>query len=328
MPTQLPQDVVSQHTALTRGCGVIDVSDRSLIELTGKDRQSFLHNMCTNDIKRLTPGDGCEALFTNPQGKVLGHVFVFCQADSLVIDTVPGQSSALLAHLDRYLIREDVQLHDRSDQWSELLVSGTESPRVLESLMGDEPPQQPMSHSTTAIRGAEVRVCYSQFSGKHSYFIRCAATVLQSVMQALEAGGATKCGADAMDIARIETGSPLYGRDITERNLPQEVGRDDPAISFVKGCYIGQETVARIDALGHVNWLLVGVKFTGDEVPTSGTELSRDEKVVGHVTSAAFSPRLNTPIALAYVRRGSTEAGTALESSIGSSEVIKLPLDE
>ncbi len=142
----------------------------------------------------------------------------------------------------------------------------------------------------------------------------------------LVAAGATECRPAAFDAARIEWGFPLYGVDITDKNLPQEVARDALAISFVKGCYLGQETVARIDALGHVNKLLVGVRFHGATVPSPDTELSAAGQTVGHVTSATYSPRLSAPLALAYVRRGSNEPGTKLSSALGDAAVVRLPV--
>jgi folate-binding protein YgfZ len=125
---------------------------------------------------------------------------------------------------------------------------------------------------------------------------------------------------------RIEYGMPLYGRDITLENLPQEVNRNAQAISFTKGCYLGQETVARIDALGHVNRLLVVVKFAGERIPSPGDELQIEGKPVGQVTSAAFSPRVSKPLALAYVRTASAAPGTRLASPVGDAEVVALPL--
>jgi folate-binding protein YgfZ len=121
---------------------------------------------------------------------------------------------------------------------------------------------------------------------------------------------------------------PSYGVDFNEENLPQEVGRDRQAISFTKGCYLGQETVARIDALGHVNLRLAGVRFFGSDVPASGTELTREGRSVGSVSSAAFSPKLEAPIALAMIRREAMSPGTRLESSSGACEVTALPITQ
>jgi folate-binding protein YgfZ len=133
-------------------------------------------------------------------------------------------------------------------------------------------------------------------------------------------------GEDPFHTARIEAGTPLFGIDFDDQNLPQEIGRDREAISFTKGCYLGQETVARIDALGHVNQQIVGIRFHGSDVPGVGTQLLRGGAVVGKVTSPAFSPKLNCAIALAMVRREVTADGTSLTCQTGDCEVIRLPL--
>ena len=138
---------------------------------------------------------------------------------------------------------------------------------------------------------------------------------------------AKPCGHQSVEMARIEAFTPDYGRDISADNLPQEVARDARAISFVKGCYIGQETVARLDARGHVNRTLVGVRFDGATVPEPGTELTGETgKVMGRVTSAAFSPTFAAPLALAYLRRESNQPGTKLQSAGGAGEVVALPV--
>jgi folate-binding protein YgfZ len=134
------------------------------------------------------------------------------------------------------------------------------------------------------------------------------------------------CSCEALEIVRIEQGYPWFGVDISEDNLPQEVGRNLKAISFTKGCYLGQETVARIDALGHVNKTLCGVAFNGEALPTAGLELFAADKVVGQITSACWSPKLGRPLALAYVRRGQQTPGTKLTSSLGEAEVVALPV--
>jgi folate-binding protein YgfZ len=147
------------------------------------------------------------------------------------------------------------------------------------------------------------------------------------VWKVLTGGGAHPCGRRAFDTARIEAGFPIYGRDISERNLPQEVARDELALSFVKGCYIGQETVARIDALGHVNRLLRGIKLHSDHVPADGTELRAAGQTIGEITSATCSPLLAAPMALAYIRRGYDQPGTRLECEHGAAEVVRLPVE-
>ena len=280
----LSPQLLAEYEALMRGSGVVDVSDRTKLELRGEDRAKFLHNFCSNDIKRLQPGESCEAFVCNVKGHVIAHINVLCRENALWLDTVPGQGERLAAHLDRYLIREDVQIADRTADFAAFIVTA-------ENADGFQIPVAP---------GAR--------------------------LQWMETGSQPKgivCSHEALEIVRIEQGCPWFGIDISEENLPQEVNRNSQAISFTKGCYLGQETVARIDALGHVNKTLCQVAFAGQVVPAPGLELSSADKVVGHVTSAAWSPKFNAPLALAYVRRGHNTAGTILSSSAGEATVIE-----
>jgi folate-binding protein YgfZ len=157
------------------------------------------------------------------------------------------------------------------------------------------------------------------------YALVAAAGDIEPLSAALSAAGARAVPAASLEILRIEAGFPVFGRDISEQNLPQEVNRDDRAISFTKGCYLGQETVARIDALGHVNRLLCGLRFAERTVPPIGLQLEQTGQAVGRVTSAAWSPRLGAAIALGYLRRGAHEPGAKLGSSAGEATVEALP---
>lgn len=316
----------SEHQALTRGAGLVDLTERTRIELTGDDRASFLHNLSTNDIKGLAAGSGCEAFLLNARGHVLGHVFVICRPQSLVIETVPGQQESLLAHLDRYLIREKVELHPRTADWGELLLAGPRAAELLSSLLGAPPPAKRLANIVAQWRDQPLPVVRVEMTQPGGYLIFCTQDSASAVADALVAHGAVRCSSTAFDAARIEAGFPWYGRDITDKTLPQEVARDQLAISFKKGCYIGQETVARIDALGHVNKSLVCVRFDRPEVPPDGAELRLSGDIVGQITSAVFSSRLGSALGLAYVRRGSDRAGVKLESAFGAAEVVALPL--
>lgn len=316
----------SEHHALTRGAGLVDLTERTRIELTGDDRASFLHNLSTNDIKGLAAGLGCEAFLLNARGHVLGHVFVICRPQSLVVETVPDQEESLLAHLDRYLIREKVALHPRTDDWGELLLAGPRAADLLSSLLGAPPPAERLWHIEAQWQGQPLTVVRVEMTHPGGYLIFYPQAAASTVVDALVALSAVVCSATAFDAARIEAGFPWYGRDITDKTLPQEVARDQMAISFKKGCYIGQETVARIDALGHVNKSLVGVRFDGVGVPPADAELRSSGEIVGQLTSAAFSRRLGSALGLAYVRRGSDRAGVKLESAFGAAEVVELPL--
>lgn len=311
-----------EYFALTEGAGIVDMSERSRLEATGDDRRSFLHKLSTNDVNGLTDGGGCEAYFLDARGHVLGHAFLISTRQSVVIETVSGRNEALLAHLDRYLIREKVELRDRTPDWAELLVAGARSQEVLTTLAAGELPTSPLASAEMELAGQPALLVRVELTRPGGYLLLLrdrAAT--QSVIERLRQGGAVSCGQEAFDAARIEAGFPLYGSDISDKNLPQEVARDDLAISFRKGCYLGQETVARIDALGHVNKTLVRLRFEGEAVPPAGTELIAGEVDVGQVTSAAYSPGAKRAVALAYVRRGSNEPGTRLASAFGPAVV-------
>lgn len=319
---------LADYRALTTAVGMSELAGRSRIELRGADRARFLHSFCTNDVQRLSPGLGCEAFLTNHQGKIVGHVFIFCDADALVLDAVAGQSAALIAHLDRFVISDDVTFHDLTDATGELLVAGPGAPDIVNQVFGGQTPVNLWDHVHSTVEGQSVRITRADFLLPANFFVTCARDGIAAVQEMLKQAGAAVCEVAAVEAVRLESGTPLFGRDITEENLPQEIRRDAQAISFTKGCYLGQETVARIDAMGHVNRLLAGVRFIepGASVPPAGTELRSGDKVVGRVTSSTWSPRLEQPLAMALLRRTTASAGSKLESSTGPVEVVTLPL--
>lgn len=318
---------IDQYNALTQGVGFVPLTGRTIIEVTGPDRLQILQSFTTNDVKRLAPGQGCEAFVTSPQGKTLGHVFIFCEADQHVLDTTPDQSRALIDHFNRYIITEDAYFTDKTAEFTNLLVAGPKAAALIEKLSGESPPTEMLAHRQTSIAAQAVVVRHVEYAGPQSYFLQIATPQAPAVIAALHQAGATACEHAAVESARLEARFPLFGLDITTDNLPQEVGRDREAISFTKGCYLGQETVARIDAIGHVNRLLIGVRFAADvELLPAGTELLANGQSVGHVTSSAWSPRLQSPLALAYVRRAQAKTETKLDSVLGAAVAVGFPL--
>ena len=305
MTTQAEFD--QQYDALRRGCGMIELAGWSSVTLTGADRQKFLNSFCTNDVKKLAPGERCEAFIPNAKGRILGHGLVSCREDELVFVGSPNQAARLIEHLDRYIIREDVQLRDTTAERTYLLLSGDSSARGM------------------PVDGG-IFFPWNLIDGDGVGFLELRPEALSASLSKLSESGYVRVDSLAFTAARIEAGMPLFGVDFDEHNFPQEVNRDREAISFTKGCYLGQETVARIDALGHVNQKIVGVRFSGADVPPNGAELSRDGAKVGTVTSAAFSPRHNAPLALAMVRREANSPGILLGSPVGVGEVISLPV--
>ena len=323
MNTSLTQS--QQYQAVHEQVGWLRLDSRTLLEVGGADRATFLHNLCTNDVKKLQPGQGCEAFITNVQGRILGHAMIFRESDSIVMETASGQAEILLGHFDRYLIREDVVLNDRTAQWRQLLLVGPHARGLLQGL-GVDSAWQMMEHRELTWAGTTVRIRRVPLLAVDSFLVQFNGTDVEAVVQSLLEHGAQEFAEAVFEICRIESGFPLYGQDITSTNLPQEVGRDEQAISFTKGCYLGQETVARIDAMGHVNRHFVGLQFAEDADPVIGTELQHQDKVVGRVTSVCASPQLGTPLGLGCVRREAATPGCELDSVAGAAKVVQLPV--
>ncbi len=253
-------DWLDGYRALVTQAALVELGSRTQIEISGADRATWLHNLTTNEVRKLAVGAGCETFLTNVQGKTVSHAFLFAGADSIILDTVGGQAETILKHFDHYLITERVTLEDRSDDWGELFLGGPESAALLAAATGVSPPAELLGHAPATLAGKRVWLRRVELTGPEGFEISAEAADLPAVREAIFAAGARPCVTAAFAAARIEWGFPLYGQDISDKNLPQEVARDARAISFVKGCYLGQETVARIDALGHVNrrWWVCG----------------------------------------------------------------------
>ena len=320
------KDLAQQCQPFYESAGIARMPSRTQIEISGADRLTFLHNYCTADIKRLQPGRGTEAFITSVKGKVLGHGFVYCGEESLVFETVEGQAEKLLAHLDRYTLADDVELKDVSDGWVFHFVGGPKAASILQDVTGDTVPENQFAFTTSFVGDVECAYARGGAISPAGFTMCCGEDDREEFAARLADAGFVAAPPETLKVLRVEGGMPFFAVDITEDNLPQEANRNDQAISFTKGCYLGQETVARLDALGHVNKLLVGVKFNGEAVPQAGLELTVGEKAVGKVTSAVYSPALKSPLAMAYVRTDDSEKGTMLSSSVGDAEVVSLPL--
>lgn len=312
-----------EYDAVIAGAGVVRLRDWSTVRAAGNDRATFLHNMCTNDVKRLTTGEGCEAFFTDVKGKIVAHGFLLAGMDAIEIVMVPGTAGRLMGQLDRYIIREDVTLSDKSGNVAWLLAFGERVGVVLEQVLGTGVRElaAAWAHRAFDVAGVAVEAVRCELPWMGGYLLGCPAESVSAIEAKLIAAGATLGSESLWNRVRVESSWPLWGVDFDESNLPQEVSRDAAAISFRKGCYLGQETVARIDALGHVNKQLAQVWLEGDATPPVGSELFQGEQVVGRVTSSCWSPRCAKPQAIAMVKRGANAVGTALAWSGGAGTV-------
>ncbi len=278
------ENLFKARTAATASVAFFDVSDRTQIEVTGSDRVRFLHSFTSNDIKRLKPGLGCETFVTNIKGKVVAHVFAFCRENSIWLDGTPGQSDAIISHLKKFVLIDDVQFHPRGQEMGELYVTGPLATQLLQL----EDQLQVGDHIQREDRAIDIRrVDLLRVSG---YLMSIPSDQIDSVKQGLAAVGIAEGSAELFEALRIEAGYPKYGLDITDDNLAQEVARTKQCISFNKGCYLGQETIARLDSLGHTNRELRRLALETLTPPQAGTVIydASGTTEVGTITSSAI----------------------------------------
>jgi folate-binding protein YgfZ len=297
------------YAAATQHCGLLDRSQRGKLALTGAGAKEFLNGQVSNDTTALTPGHGQYAALLTPKGKMLGDLRVLDAGEELLLDTERVALQELFNTIRRFSIGYDVELHKRTLESGLLSLIGPESDAVA----GVAPPATEHDHLTAQIGGAEVRAIRTDVG----IDVLFAAGATDAVRGALLEAGAREIGEEAAECVRIESGRPRYGVDLDDTVIPQEAGLNERAVSFTKGCYVGQETVARLFYRGKPNRELRGLK--SPEPIAVGSELSYEDRVVATVTSAALSPRFG-PVALALVRR-EAPVGTKL----GDIEVVALP---
>jgi len=259
---------------------------------------------------------------TSPQGKTIGYVTLLAGADRIVVRADPGGMELALPHFQKYGVFDDVAIADVSGQSFEYHLAGPRAVRLFLLAGGGLPAEGDLFHRETRLADCPIRVIRERPTGRPGLTLIGAVGDAPLVSALLHKHGSRFRLVDVdpgtADLSRIEAGTPHFGRDVTADNLPQEVGRDERAINFVKGCYLGQETVARIDALGHVNKVLKGLKLQDGPIPHAGATLEVDGKAAGKVTSVAYSPGWGRVLALAFVRTSFATEGTELRIDGGN----------
>jgi folate-binding protein YgfZ len=305
-------NVEQEYLALRKNAGVRDVSFFGKAKITGRDAQDFLHRMISNDVKSLQPGKGVWALFLDIKGHIQGDMKIYRFQDFLMMILQRHALERVIKGLDRYVISEQLQMVDVSEEFGLFQIFGPNAASVLQSKGVQALPTDELSFQSASINGIEIQIiCMGT-----GYSILVPAGSATDLLNFLDL---QPIGQRAFNIFRIETGLPVLGSDFDDSNLPQE-SRLDKAISFTKGCYLGQEVIARLDAQGHVNKILVGLE--------SSTELKPEQKLyfggkeIGRITSAAYSPLKKLNVALGYVRREHAKDGQVLQSSNDNITVV------
>lgn len=313
-----PARVSDEFAALRSSCGVYRLASRTKIALRGSDRVRWLNGMVTNNVRDLAPGHGVYAFVLNPQGQIQGDVYAYNRGDSLLLDTDQSQAERVLAIFDRYIIMDDVEVETLNDLVA-IGLAGPASRRILGSA-GIEPPElQPLEFAQASWKDLAITVVRGDNPSVESYELWTETRSLGAMEDALTPAGAKMVGPEALELLRIASGTPRYGQDIRERDLPQET-EQARALNFSKGCYIGQEIVERIRSRGAVHRKFTGFDVQG-ELPAPGAKVTADGKEIGEITSAASLPLEGSarPVALGYIRR---EAAPGKQVQIGGSTAL------
>ncbi len=293
------------YRAVQERCGLMTWSMWGLIHVEGPDRSTFLHSLLSNDIKTLAPNHSCEAALLTPTGKLLAHLLVLAESDAHWLLTDRSRTETVLRILNRYLIMEQVTLSDVSNAYTMVALQGPQTTAVVDRV-GQE---------------TVVRVVGYPVVTKDDRLLIVPAEQAARIRDRLIESGAEAVGWETFNVLRIEAGMPWYGIDMDETNLLPETGLEKRLVSYTKGCYVGQEVVARLQTYGSVSQKLMGLVGEGDVVPERGDAILKDSQPIGRITSACFSPARKQPIALGYIKRPFYETGTTVTVTHGEYEI-------
>lgn len=318
---------LAEYRAARESVALIDKNYRSYLRFSGPDRVRYLNAILTNNIKDLRPGHGVVSLFLNPQGRIQAELETFASGESLWCVTFRMISETLLPALDKYIIMDDVTLVDETGIFGTLALEGPRAAELVKKLTSVDLARLAELEFREAALGrlacGVTKRSPAGVAGAELVFGRGdlpqAWEMLRSELIAAEG---LPVGYQALSALRLEQGIPWFGYDFGEKQIPHEAGLENSHISYSKGCYTGQEIVERVRSRGQVNRVRVLLRFSGAEVPATGTSLLADGKEVGHITRAAYSPALETPIGMGYVRRESSSLGSELAIATGKAIVI------
>lgn len=325
----IPTVSVVAYEAARHRAGLISRADRGRIVVSGADRASYLQGLLTNDIVALTAGHGCYAAYLTAQGRMIADLHVYELGDVILLTLHHDVKDAVLARLDRFVFSEDVQLGDVTDSFDQIAVVGPDASRILGLILAVEPDALRALPEHGNLRAGSTIVTRAGDAGEPGFDVYTERVATGDFRTRLLSAGAVTVDASTADALRIEAGIPLFHRDMDEETIPLEAGIESRAISFTKGCYVGQEVVIRVLHRGHgrIARKLIGLVMSGDRAPASKTPIRAGDRDVGETTSAAWSPALQRPIALGYVHRDFTAPGTKVSVDGAAAEVSALPFD-
>jgi len=308
------QETISEEnsgfTASRSSCAMFDFSDYAVLTLTGSDHKRFLHNFCTNDIQKLNPHEGCEAFVADIKGRVLGLVQVFVSENSIDLFCQRNTNRKLIDHFEKYLITDDVAIEDKTGSLGQLFFAGPEVEAMLQSagVLGD--PLANHRHRTISHDGMTIDVHRLDLLQQPGYWCCCDKNEQCHLVARLEQSGFVSASKECFEFLRIEAGYPMFDIDMSQENLVQEVGRTGLAVSLEKGCYLGQETIARLDSMGHTNKMLYRLTFDESRSLNRGDRIFSGEEEIGQITSSSSLNGTQPTVAMAYLKQQSNDSYT------------------
>jgi folate-binding protein YgfZ len=328
----IPAASLAAYDAARHRAASIDRTDRGRIVVSGADRASYLQGLLTNDVVALKAGQGCYAAYLTAQGRMIADLHVYELGDVMLLTMAGDVKETVLAKLDQFIFSEDVQLGDVTDTFAQISVVGPDAATIASTVLGTvaaDALRVLPEHGNLRAEwdGSAAIVAQVTDTGEPGYDLFVDRARLPALAGALAAAGAVEADAATADAIRIEAGVPLFHRDMDENTIPLEANLESRAISFSKGCYVGQEVVIRVLHRGHgrVARKLVGLLVDGADAPALGAVIHSGDREIGTVTSSTRSPALGRPIALGYVHRDFVEPGTAVTVGEATAQVVSTP---
>ncbi len=326
-------NVLDEYNAVRHHAGILDLSHRGKLKLSGKEYIKFLQGILSNDVNKLEQGTGQYSTFLTPKGRMITDIRLYRKKDSVLLDLEPGLNEKVKELFLKYKISYKVDVDDVTEMLSLISVHGPNAKKLVEKTLGKQISDLNEYDFITALANSqELLIANVNRTGEPGFdiFVSADGTERNLWGDLISQGqefNARPVGLDALETMRIEAGIPRFGVDMDENTIPIEAGLWS-ALSFEKGCYVGQEVIARIKWRGHVNRHLTGFKIDGDDVPEKDSKIMRGDREIGYITSSTFSPKLKSTIALGYIRREFNKPGTQVIIKTTSNKTLSAEVSE
>ncbi len=308
-------DAAAEHLTCRKSAVVIDLSHRGNLCFSGPDTEEFLHRMLSNRVKELKPGEGAYNTFLTRQGKFISDLHTYKFETFVVASVAPGMAGILAEEIDRFIIMDQVEVADETENSFCIGLFGPSSREIIAKAGMGEPPTSAHGHTSSG----DMMMARELWTGEDGYLLMGRREEAERVWRALSDAGAKPAGVATLESLTLEAGVALFGKDMTPAVNPMQAGLEEKAIDFEKGCYIGQEVIAKIKYLGQVNRGIVGLKIDGETVPEPGAAVYAGGKEVGSITRSAYCPTLDAVLAFSYLPRAQMEPGTqVMVDSLGA----------